>query len=124
VPAYRWGMDVEYPGFGTIVIGGKRYDRDMIVEGGTPRPRRKGPSKTRRGQFGHTPLTAAEDLPWSSARLVIGTGYHGSLPIADDVWDTARANDVEVVALPTSEACALLRGADAATVAAVLHVTC
>lgn len=117
-------MDVEYPGFGTIVIDGMHYDRDMIVEGGKPRPRNKGPSRTRRREFGHTPLTAAEDLPWSSARLIIGTGYSGSLPIADDVWEAARAHHVELVALPTQEACALLRSEDDTSVAAVLHVTC
>lgn len=117
-------MDVDYPGFGTIVIDGKRYDRDMIVEGGAVRPRRKGPSKARRGEFGHTPLTAAEDLPWSSSKLVIGTGYSGSLPIADDVWDEARVREVEIVAVPTAEACRMLRSEHAAEVAAVLHVTC
>lgn len=118
------GMDVEYPGFGTIVIDGARLDHDMIVESGELRPRKKGPSKTRRGDYGHTPLTAAEDLPWSSPKLVIGTGYSGSLPIADDVWAEARARDVELVSLPTSEACALLRSLGDDDVAAVLHVTC
>jgi hypothetical protein len=117
-------MDVEYPGFGTIVIEGDLFDRDMIVERGEIRPRKKGPSKSRRDEYGHTPLTAAEDLPWSSRKLVIGTGYSGSLPIADDVWAEARARNVEVVALPTSEACALLRSMGDEAVAAVLHVTC
>ncbi len=117
-------MDVEYPGFGTIVIEGERFDRDMIVEGGAVRPRKKGPSKARRGEFGHTPLTAAEDLPWSRPQLIIGTGYSGSLPIADDVHSAAEARGVELVTMPTSEACALLRTRDAGDVAAVLHVTC
>ncbi len=117
-------MNVEYPGFGSIVIDGTRFDRDMIVERGEPRPRRKGPSKTRRGEYGHTPLTAAEDLPWSSPKLVIGTGYSGALPITSDVWEEARAREVELVTLPTSEACELLRSLGDGDVAAVLHVTC
>lgn len=117
-------MEVEYPGFGTIVIDGVRHDRDMVVDCGTSRPRNKAPSRARRGEFGHTPLTAAEDLPWSGTKLVIGTGYSGSLPIAEDVRSEARERGVEVVAVPTKEACELLRSMPAAEVAAVLHVTC
>jgi hypothetical protein len=96
----------------------------MIVAGGAVRPRKKGPSKARRSEFGHTPLTAAEDLPWSQPQLVIGTGYSGSLPIAADVLTEAESRGVELVTLPTAEACALLRTLDSAEVAAILHVTC
>ena len=117
-------MDVEYPGFGNIVIAGVRYDRDMIIDRGTPRPRNKAPSKARRGEFGHTPLTAAEDLPWSGSKLIIGTGYSGSLPIADDARAEARARGVELIALPTKKACELLRSMEPGEATAVLHVTC
>lgn len=117
-------MDVEYPGFGSIVINGERFDRDMVVEQGTLRARKKGPSKARRGEYGHTPLTAAEDLPWSGSRLVIGTGASGRLPIAADVLEEAKARGVELVALPTSEACELLRSVSDDDTSAVLHVTC
>lgn len=118
------GMDVEYPGFGTVVIEGRQFERDMVIENGETRPRVKRPSKDRRGEYGHTPLTAAEDLPWSGERLIIGTGASGRLPIAPEVWDEAHARGVEVVALPTSEACELLRATDRSEVSAVLHVTC
>ncbi len=117
-------MDVEYPGFGLIVINGQRFDRDMVVEPGKIRPRKKGPSKVRRGEYGHTPLTAAEDLPWSGSRLVIGTGASGRLPILPEVEDEAKARGIELIALPTSEACELLRSLEGDQVSAVLHVTC
>jgi len=118
-------MRVEYPGFGTVVIDGERFDRDMIIEAGRSRPRKKGPSRARRGEFGHTPLTAAEDIPWSSGRLIIGTGYSGSLPIAAGVREEAVERGVELVTLPTADACELLRSLDDdAEVAAILHVTC
>ncbi len=117
-------MDVQYPGFGAIVINGRRFDQDMVVEEGKLRPRKKGPSKARRGEYGHTPLTAAEDLPWSGSRLVIGTGASGRLPILSEVLDEAKARGVELVALPTSEACELLRSIEGDEVSAVLHVTC
>ena len=117
-------MDVEYPGFGAIVINGQRFDRDMVVEQGRPRPRKKGPSKARRQEHGHTPLTAAEDLPWSGSQLIIGTGASGRLPVLPDVLAEAEARGVEVVTLPTSEACELLRSIEGDQVSAVLHVTC
>jgi hypothetical protein len=117
-------MDVEYPGFGTIVVDGIRYDHDVVVEEGAVRKRKKGPSKEYRAQFGHTPLSAAEDLPWSKPRLIVGTGYSGRLPVMADVGDAAAEAGVALETMPTAEACALLRMLDAAEVNAVLHVTC
>lgn len=117
-------MDVEYPGFGRVVVDGVGYDHDVIVEAGAVRPRRKAPSKPLKSRFGHTPLTAAEDLPGTAGRLVIGTGYSGSLPVLPEVVEQAEERGTEVTVLPTGEACALLRTLSAATVDAILHVTC
>ena len=117
-------MDVTYPGFGRIVIEGETFDRDMVVDCGTLRPRKKGPSKGRRGEFGHTPLTAAEDLPWSGTQLIIGSGFDGRLPVLDEVPEEAARRGIELVVMPTAEACALIRGLDPERVSAVLHVTC
>lgn len=117
-------MDVEYPGFGSIVINGERFDHDMVVDHGRLRPRKKKPSKVRRAEYGHTPLTADEDLPWSGSRLIIGTGASGRLPIVPEVVQQAEARGIELVALPTAEACELLRSIDGDEVSAVLHVTC
>lgn len=122
VGVYLRSMDVEYPGFGTIVVAGTRYDHDVVVEAGHVRPRDKKPSKHLRSRFGHTPLSAEEDIPWSRARLVIGTGFSGSLPITAELRDKAEERGVELVTLPTADACALLRTLDDAN--AVLHVTC
>ncbi len=117
-------MDVEYPGFGTIVVEGDRFDHDVVVDGGAVRKRRKGPSRSDRSEYGHTPLSAAEDLPWAGPQLVIGTGFSGSLPITPDVWAEAESRGVEIIAVPTAEACRLLAPIDTADVNAVLHVTC
>lgn len=117
-------MDVEYPGFGSIVINNTRFDHDMIVEGGRARPRRKGPSKPHRNRYGHTPLSPAEDIPWSAPQLVVGTGASGRLPIMPEILEEARSRGVELVALPTAEACELLRSLEPNQVNAILHVTC
>ncbi len=116
-------MDIEYPGFGTIEVFGRRYDHDVVIEDGDVRARDKGPSKKlKRG--GHTPLSAAEDIPWSKSRLVIGSGYSGSLPILPEVTEAATSANVSVDIMPTAEACSLLRSLDPADVNAILHVTC
>ena len=117
-------MKAKLVAFGEIEIEGDRFDRDVVIEGGRVRRRRKGPSKALREQYGHTPLSAAEDIPWGGRRLVVGTGADGSLPIAPDVLEEASRRGVEVEALPTRDACRLLADLEPEDVYAVLHVTC
>ena len=117
-------MDVAYPGFGEIVIAGVRFDADVVLERGQARRRKKGPSKAYRDRFGHTPLSVDEAIPWSAPKLVIGTGADGRLPVMEEVRELAKARGVELVELPTEEACRLLRSARPKEVNAILHVTC
>jgi hypothetical protein len=117
-------MECRLVSFGEIEIEGERFDHDVVIEKGRVRKRKKGPSKRYRSEYGHTPLTADEKIPWSAKRLVIGTGANGQLPIADDLLRAAAARQVEVIARPTAEACGLLAAADPKSVAAILHVTC
>ena len=117
-------MKVRLRGFGSIEVEGREYDHDIVIEGGRIRKRKKGPSKPYRGEFGHTPLSAEEELPWGGTRLVIGTGVYGSLPIMPDVTEEARRRQVELTAVPTKDACRLIAELDQREVNAVLHVTC
>ena len=110
--------------FGEIEVDGARYDRDIVLEGGRVTRRRKGPSKPYREAFGHTPLSLDEELPWGHRRLVIGTGAEGLLPVMDDVRREARRRGVELIELPTADACRLLSQDDPDDAAAILHVTC
>ncbi len=110
--------------FGQIEIDGRRFDHDVVIEKGRVRRRKKGPSKRRRDEYGHTPLTSDEAIPWSAPLLIVGTGANGQLPIASDLYREATDRRVEVVARPTAEACDLLATADPKSVAAILHVTC
>jgi hypothetical protein len=109
--------------FGSIGIDGRAYEYDVVIESGRIRKRKKGPSKPLRGRFGHTPLTAAEDIPWSCRRLVLGSGASGSLPVTDDVIAEAESRGVELIVMPTVHAIEQLRTSGADT-NAVLHVTC
>ncbi|MGH8926485.1 MAG: MTH938/NDUFAF3 family protein [Acidimicrobiia bacterium] len=117
-------MKIEDPGFGEIVIDGDRFDHDVVVVKGQVRRRKKGPSKVYREQYGHTPLSVAEEIPWSGPSLVIGTGAGGRLPVMDQVRDLAQARGVTLVELPTAEACRVLRSTKRKEVNAILHVTC
>ena len=110
--------------FGVIEIDGERFDRDLVIEHGRVVKRKKKASKPLRDRYGHTPLSLLEPIPWDCRRLIVGTGADGALPIAPEVVAEAHRRGIELVAVPTEEACALLADADLATTNAVLHVTC
>jgi hypothetical protein len=109
--------------FGSIQIDGVTYEYDVVIEGGQVRKRKKKASKKLKADFGHTPLSAHEDIPWTCRRLVIGTGAHGALPVMDEVKQEAERRKVELVILPTPDAIRILHSGSEQT-NAILHVTC
>ena len=109
--------------FGSIRVDGVTYDRDLVIDRGKIRKRKKAASRKFRDAYGHTPLSAAEEIPWRCRRLVIGTGADGALPVMQDVRDEARRRKVDLVLLPTAKAIDALTKAGADT-NAVLHLTC
>jgi hypothetical protein len=117
-------MKARFVRFGIVEIDGRRYERDVMVVGGSVRQRQKKASRPLRDVYGHTPLSLAEPIPWACHRLIVGTGADGALPIADDVLAEAERRGVELIAVPTPEACRLLSRADLDETAAILHVTC
>jgi hypothetical protein len=109
--------------FGSLQIDGVTYQHDIVIDQGKLRKRKKKLSKPFRGAYGHTPLTAAEDIPWICRRLIVGTGASGALPILDDVLQEAEARHVTLVIAPTAKAIQELMKSDSQT-NAILHVTC
>jgi len=109
--------------FGSIQIDDVTYEHDVVIDRGTIRKRKKKPSRRFRSSYGHTPLSAAEDIPWNCRRLVVGTGAHGALPIMEDVEREARSRHVELVVAPTAQAIENL-ARDSERTNAILHVTC
>ena len=93
-------MDVGFLGFGSIEVEGRAYEHDIVIDRGAVRKRSKKPSKPYRDKFGHTPLSADEELPWGGPRLIIGTGAHGSLPIMPEVAAEAARRNIDLVAVP------------------------
>jgi hypothetical protein len=116
-------MQFEKFSFGSLTIDGNTYENDVVIDRGEIRKREKKPSKRFRDDFGHTPLSMEEKIPWKCHRLVIGTGAHGSLPVMDEVQREAKRRKIELVVLPTSQAIEMLNGDPEAT-NAILHITC
>jgi len=111
-------------GFGAVEVDGRRYERDVVIARGRVERRHKKASRPLRDRYGHTPLSLLEPIPWTCQRLIVGTGVDGALPIEDAVRDEAKRRGVELVALPTAEACRLFSMADPDETTAILHVTC
>jgi len=123
VARHPWFMRIEGFSFGTIRIDGETFDRDVVIDRGAVRLRKKKPSKRFRDEFGHTPLSVEERIPWKCTRLVIGTGAQGALPVMPAVLEEAKRRGVEITTVRTKKAIQLLQSARDAT-NAVLHITC
>jgi hypothetical protein len=115
-------MRFEQFSFGVIRIDGVTHEHDVVIDRGQVRKRRKKPSKKYRDQFGHTPLSTEEDIPWTCRTLVIGTGT-GALPVMEEVKREAKRRRIKLLVLPTAEAIEALKK-DTPETNAILHVTC
>lgn len=95
--------------FGSIRIDGITHEHDVVIDGGEIRKRKKKLSKKFRDDFGHTPLSIEEDIPWKCRRLVIGSGAYGRLPVMTEVKREAERRRVELLIVPTTATIDLLR---------------
>src|SRR5438128_12084533 len=110
--------------FGSIQIDGTTYEHDVVIDRGEILKRKKKPSKKFRDEFGHTPLSIKEKIPWKECnRLIIGTGANGALPVMDEVKIEAKRRKIDLVILPTGEAIEELSENPRKT-NAIIHVTC
>ena len=115
-------MNLVAVSFGSVEIDGVLYTKDVVIDRGAVRKRKKKPSKIHRKDYGHTPLSADEDIPWNCDVLVIGTGYEGAMPVMEEVYMVAKRRGVELRVMNTREAIEELRAAEGAN--AILHLTC
>ena len=117
-------MKAKLIAFGEIEVQDERYEYDVVIDGGKVRKRKKGPSKQYREETGHTPLSLKEEIPWGGSQLIVGTGAYGRLPIRPEIREEAERRGVKLVAVPTEEACGLLRDLKPKDAYAILHTTC
>jgi len=109
--------------FGSVQIDGREYTKDVVLDRGAIRKRNKKASRAFKAQFGHTPLSLEEDIPWNCQRLLIGTGQQGRLPVMEEVRKEAAKRGVALTICTTPEAIEVLKSEPADT-NAVLHLTC
>ena len=109
--------------FGSLQIDGSTYEHDVVIDHGEIRKRKKKPSKKFRDEFGHTPLSIEEEIPWKCRQLVIGSGAYGRLPVMQEVQREAERYKIKLLVLPTIAAIEVLKQNPKDT-NAILHVTC
>lgn len=114
-------MKVEKVSFGEIVIDGKVWSDDLVIDHGRISLRNKSVSRMSKANYGHTPLTVHENIPWVCSTLVIGTGIYGSLPVTDEVFKMADELSVTLVVKKLKDAVKHLNDPDTNF---VLHLTC
>jgi len=114
-------MKVNKLSFGSITIDGETFEKDVVIDHGAIKKRKKGESKKYRDEYGHTPLSAEENIPWDCKYLVIGLGHSSSLPVMKEVYEMAKRKGVEIIALPTPEA---VKHVNDRETNVVLHLTC
>jgi hypothetical protein len=116
-------MRIEDFSFGSVRIDGYVYEYDVVIDRGEIRKRKKKPSKTFRDEFGHTPLSVEEKIPWKCRQLVIGTGFYGRLPVMKEVEQEAKRRKIKLIISPTRKAIQQLNE-DLKDSNAILHITC
>ncbi len=107
--------------FGSVTIDGVTYGKDVIIDKGEVKKRKKAKSKKYSDNFGHTPLSPDENIPWECRRLVIGTGHTSRLPIMEEVYRIAQIKGVELLVMNTPEAIKHINDPDTNL---ILHLTC
>jgi len=107
--------------FGSLRIDGSTYEHDVVIDRSKIRKRQKKPSKKFREEFGHTPLSVEENIPWKCRQL--GSGAYGRLPVMQEVRREAERLKIKLLVLPTAEAIKVLEQ-DLKDTNAIVHVTC
>jgi len=114
-------MKVEALSFGFITIDGETYTKDVIIENGVVKKRKKRESKKYRNKYRHTPLSPEENIPWNCRKLIVGAGHSSSLPVMEELIKIASRNGVKLLIMSTPEAVKHIndRGTNL-----ILHLTC
>ncbi len=114
-------MKVKHYGFGKLKIDSEIYVKDIVIDRGEIKKRKKNKSKSYREHFGHTPLSVNENMPWSCKKLVVGRGMYKSLPVMKEVLSEAKRRGVALIMVSTEEALQYINKRDTKF---ILHLTC
>lgn len=114
-------MIVKNLSFGSITIDGETRVKDVIIDNGSIKKRKKAESKKYSDRFGHTPLSPDENIPWNCKHLIIGTGHSSALPVMDEIYNIAVRKGVKLVLMSTPEA---IKHINDPHTNLILHLTC
>lgn len=111
--------------FGSITIGNKRYEHDIVIRlSGEVKKRKKKLSKQKYGTSHKVSLEEAKQIFEAGAeRLIIGTGQYGCLELSDEALVFFRQKDCSVQLLPTPDAVKAWNKSQG-TVIGMFHTTC
>ena len=116
---------IEETHFGSITIGGREYDFDVVIElDGTVRKRRKKLSKALYGTSHILSRDEAQDVFQDGVRLlIIGTGQEDSVRLSAEAEAYFVGHGLRARLLPTPEAIDAWNAAEAPVVG-LFHITC
>ena len=111
--------------FGLIVIGGQKYDYDVIIHlNGVVEKRKKKLSKE---IFGTSHIISIQEAKYVYEKgvslLVVGGGQDGMVKLSDEAAEFFRKKDCQVDLSPTPQALAVWNKAEGKAIG-LFHVTC
>lgn len=111
---------IENYAFGSIMVNGKEYTYDIKIVDGKIHPWKY--------KEHHTVLIEdlTELIKAKPELIIVGTGAYGIVKVPPDVKRSLEAKHIELICLPTEEACDEYNKAieSKRRVAAILHSTC
>lgn len=111
--------------FGSITVGGKRYEHDIVIGlKGKVHRRNKQLSKAIYGTSHILSLVEVQGLHRDKAeRLIIGTGQEGQVKLSPEAAEFLEQKGCKVDLLPTPDAIKLWNKADG-NILGLFHITC
>jgi hypothetical protein len=118
-------MKIQETTFGSIIIGDKTYQHDVVIEpGGAVRKRKKKLSKRVYGTSHKVSLQEMQDVCAQGARLlIVGTGQYDQLRLSKKAQAYLDEQDCEAVLLATPEALERWNEAEGQAIG-LFHITC
>jgi hypothetical protein len=116
---------IDHTSFGSIIISGKTYDHDVVIDlVGEVKKRKKKLSKKIYGTSHKVSLEEAKYIMKEGAEVVIiGNGQYGALELSDEAKDYFNKKTCRVKLLPTPDAVKAWN-TETGNAVAMFHITC
>jgi len=118
-------MKIDGTGFGSISIGGKTYDHDVVIRLSQEVVKRK--KKRSKRVYGTAHRVSEDEARFvyekGCKELIFGTGQYGSAALSQEAAAFLKDVGCSVVAAPTPEAIKMFNGCRKPKIG-LFHVTC